>query len=170
MSILSKQADPANAISVGSPAPDFVLQNERGEAWQLSEKRGEVVALLFYSADETLVCTKQLCAVRDDWASYTATGALVVGISQGTPQAHQQFAAHHALPLQLLADTDGLVTRQYTSGGWMPWWATRALVVVDAKGIIRYRKIMLRVFRPHNDEVLAAIRMAQYDKIINRNT
>ncbi len=157
------------AIGIGGEAPDFVLMNERGEAWRLSDKRGHVVALLFYPADETLVCTKQLCAVRDDWASYLATGAELIGISPGTPQAHQQFAEHHDLPLQLLADTNGAVTRQFTSLWWMPSWATRALVVVDANGIIRCRKVMLRIFRPHTNEVLAAIRLAQYDQAIKRS-
>jgi peroxiredoxin Q/BCP len=154
---------------VGVQAPDFTLVNERGERWRLADKRGRVVALLFYPANETLVCTKQLCAVRDNWASFIATGAEVVGISPGTPQAHQDFAKHHNLPLSLLADTDAVVTRQYTSLWRLPWWTMRSLVVIDAKGLLRFRKVMLRIFRPHNDEVIAAIRLAQYDHLINRS-
>jgi len=156
-------------LQVGAEAPDFVLQNERGESWRLSDQRGRVVALLFYPANETLVCTKQLCSVRDDWASYTATGALIAGVSPGTAQEHKKFAEHHKLPLELLADTNGAVTKKYTSVWWLPWRATRALVVIDAKGFVRYRKVMLRAFRPHNSEVLSVIRSAQYDELISHN-
>lgn len=163
-------AKAATTIKAGVEAPDFVLQNERDEVWRLFDQRGRVVALLFYPANETLVCTKQLCSVRDDWASYTTTGALIVGVSPGTPQQHKNFAEHHKLPLELLADTNGVVTRMYTSVRWLPWRATRALVVIDAKGFVRYRKVMLRAFRPHNSEVIAAIRSAKYDEMIHRNS
>ncbi len=156
-------------LEVGAKAPDFVLQNERGESWRLFDQRGRVVALLFYPANETLVCTKQLCSVRDDWASYIATGALIAGVSPGTPQEHKEFAEHHNLPLALLADTNGAVTKKYTNVWWLPWRATRSLVVIDAKGFVRYRKVMLRAFRPRNSEVLAAVRSAQYDELISRN-
>ncbi len=156
-------------LKVGAEAPDFVLQNARGESWRLSDQRGRVVALLFYPANETMVCTKQLCSVRDDWASYTATGALIAGISPGTAQEHKKFAEHHDLPLELLADTNGAVTKKYTNVRWLPWRATRSLVVIDAKGLVRYRKVMLRAFRPHNSEVLAAVRAAQYDELVSHN-
>lgn len=153
---------------VGARAPDFILEDVNGEKWQLSDTRGRVVALLFYPRDETLVCTKQMCAVRDHWADYVATGAEIVGISPGTIESHQRFAEHHNLPLPLLADVEGDVTRKYTEYGWLPSWATRALVVVDAEGFMRCRKVMLRVFRPDDKEVILAIRLAQIDILTSR--
>lgn len=150
-------------LRVGAQAPDFTLMDERGEPWSLSQRRGRVVALLFYPADETLVCTRQLCSVRDNWAAYLATGADVVGISPGTSGAHFDFKGHHRLPLPLLADPDAGITRQYTSHSWLPKWATRALVVVDAEGIIRCRKVIARIFRPTDAAVILAIRHAQTD-------
>ena len=155
-------------VDIGMQAPDFVLRDEQGEEWQLSAKRGRVVALLFYPADETLVCTKQMCSVRDNWADYVATGAEIVGISPGTAESHRRFAKHHELPLPLLADTGGEVTRLYTAHSWMPVWATRALVVVDGNGTIRYRNVMPRIFRPSDKEVITAIRYAQYDLLVER--
>ena len=57
----------------GSTAPDFCLQDTNGNQWRLSDKLGCVVLLLFYPANETLMCTKQLCSVRDNWAKYLET-------------------------------------------------------------------------------------------------
>lgn len=156
-------------VRVGQPAPDFALSDEKGETWHLSERRRKVVALLFYPRDETLVCTRQLCSVRDHWADYLETGAEVVGISPGTAESHREFARNHSLPLPLLADTDGEVTKTYTAHRWMPDWATRAIVVVSAEGIVRSRKIMLRAFRPSDKTVIAAILLARYDALVNES-
>ncbi len=162
----SKRQTPARWL--GLPAPDFTLENEAGEKWQLSAYRGKVVALLFYPKDETLVCRKQLCSVRDRWADYVGTGAEIVGVSPGTVAEHRQFAQKHQLPLHLLADTDGAVTRAYCVHEWLPRWATRAIAGIDAGGG-RQRRVLLRAFRSNDAEVLTAIYMASYDLLTMEN-
>ncbi|HYP01554.1 MAG TPA: peroxiredoxin [Pyrinomonadaceae bacterium] len=150
------------AAKVGAQAPDFILQDGEGADWQLSAQRGRVIVLLFYPGDETPVCTKQLCSVRDNWEAYAATGAEVVGISTDTVESHRKFSEHHSLPLRLLADTDGRVHRAYDASSWFPGRAARAVVVVDAEGIIRYRKVeAVSLFRPRDVEIIEAIRAAQ---------
>lgn len=153
---------------VGDIAPDFALCDPAGETWRLSEHRGQVVALLFYPGDETLVCTRQLCAVRDRWEDYLATGAEVVGISPGTGETHARFAAGQRLPMPLLSDEDRRITKQYAAHRLLPIQTTRALVVIDAQGIIRHRHIVLRAFRPTNTRILTAIHLAQYDQLVAR--
>lgn len=148
-------------VGVGSPAPDFALRDGDGAEWRLSDSRGRVVVLLFYPGDETPVCTRQMCSVRDRWEDYAATGAEVVGISMDAPESHRRFAEHHALPLRLLADTGGEVSRAYNALSWLPGRSARAVVVIDKAGIIRHHKVQpLSLFRPKDDEVLEAIRKA----------
>ena len=147
---------------VGAPAPDFTLKDGEGRDWRLSAQRGRVVVLLFYPADETPVCTRQLCSVRDRWEDYAATGAEVVGVSSGSVESHRKFAEHHGLPLRLLSDAGGRVSRLYGAASWVPGRTARAVVVVDAEGRLSHRKVQpLSLFRPKDDEVLAAIRAAQ---------
>src|SRR5256714_7452782 len=98
---------------VGTAAPDFTLLDDAGEKWRLSDQRGKVVVLLFYPGDETPICTRQMCSVRDRWPDYQATGAEVVGVSTDTVESHQKFAAHHDLPLRLLSDPEGKVSLLY---------------------------------------------------------
>jgi peroxiredoxin Q/BCP len=150
------------AAAVGTVAPDFILHDTEGAEWQMSAQHGRVVVLLFYPGDETPVCTKQLCAVRDNWERYAATGAEVVGISTDSVESHQKFTEHHNLPLRLLADTDGKVHKAYNASSWFAGRSARAVFVVDAEGIIRYRKVeTLSLFRPSDAEIIAAIRAAQ---------
>ena len=73
---------------IGTEAPDFTLPDGNGKQWRLSDQRGRVVVLLFYPGDETPVCTRQMCSLRDRWADYLETGAEVVGISTEIGRAH----------------------------------------------------------------------------------
>lgn len=152
----------SEAPEVGSMAPDFVLPDAEGREWRLAERRGRVVVLLFYPGDETPICTKQLCAVRDRWGDYRATGAEVVGISTDSVESHRRFAANRDLPLTLLSDGEGQVSKSYGASSWLPGRSARAVVVIDPAGKISYRKVeKLSLFRPSDEEIINAIRVAQ---------
>src|SRR3989440_5198537 len=150
------------SANVGANAPDFTLKDGEGRDWRLSDKRGRVVVLLFYPGDETPVCTRQMCSVRDRWEDYSATGAEVVGISTNTVESHKNFAEHHDLPLRLLADVDRKVADMYGAQSLIPGKVARSVFVIDAQGVLRYRDVRpLGLFRPKDDEVIRAIREAQ---------
>jgi peroxiredoxin Q/BCP len=149
-------------LSVGQPVPDFTLSDGDGNPWTLSEQRGQTVVMLFYPGDETPVCTRQLCSVRDHWDDYSETGAQVVGISMNSVEEHHAFTENRKLPLRLLSDKDGAVSKLFDAVSWLPGRSARAVVVIDAAGKISYRKVQaLSLFRPKDEEVLAAIRAAQ---------
>jgi thioredoxin-dependent peroxiredoxin len=151
------------SIGVGQKAPDFALKTQRGEDWRLSENFGTVIALLFYPKDETLVCTKQMCSLRDHWSEYLETKALIVGISPGTVNEHNSFGERHHLPITLLADIDRSVTQTYAFHWLLPTTFTRSIVIIDAKGFIRTRRVMLRAFRPSDRSVITSIYSARAD-------
>lgn len=143
-------------------APDFVLPDGAGANWRLSEQRGKVVVLLFYPGDETPICTRQMCSVRDRWEDYAATGAEVVGLSTNTVDSHQKFADHHKLPLRLLADVDRKVADLFGAQSLIPGKVARLVFVIDQSGVIRYRDVRpLGLFRPKDDDIIKAIRDAQ---------
>lgn len=148
---------------VGMAAPDFVLRTDRGDDWRLSDKLGSVTVLLFYPQNETLVCTRQLCSVRDHWEHYLETRATIVGVSPSTPNEHQEFSQKRSLPIPLLADPGRKITRRFGKHWLFPINFTRAVVVIDAKGIVRNRDVMLRAFRPSDDQIITDIYAARGD-------
>ena len=151
---MSKQEN----AEVGTPAPDFSLQDGDGRDWRLADQRGKVVVLLFYPGDETPICTRQMCSVRDRWEDYSATGAEVVGISTDSVDSHKKFAEHHELPLRLLSDDSAKVANLYGARSLIPGKVARSVFVIDPQGTIRYRDVRpLGLFRPKDDEVLKAI-------------
>ena len=141
---------------IGCVAPEFEVMDSSGAKWRLADHRGKVVALVFYPRDETAVCTKQMCSMRDRWADYQATGAEVVGVSVGSVDSHRGFVEHHGLPQRLLADERGEVARLYNVKSLLGG-SQRAVILIDAEGTIRYRKSVLPIFRPTDDEVITEI-------------
>jgi peroxiredoxin Q/BCP len=141
---------------IGCVAPDFEVMDSSGAKWKLADHRGRVVAMVFYPRDETPVCTKQMCSMRDRWADYQATGAEVVGVSVGSVDSHRGFAEHHGLPQRLLADERGDLARLYNVKSILGG-SQRAVILIDAAGIIRYRKSVFPIFRPTDDEVITEI-------------
>jgi len=142
---------------IGCVAPEFEVLDSSGATWRLADYRGRVVALVFYPRDETPVCTKQMCSMRDRWADYQATGAEVVGVSVGSVDSHRGFVEHHGLPQRLLADERGDVARLYNMKSILGG-SQRAVILIDGAGIIRYRKSVFPIFRPTDDEVIAEIK------------
>jgi len=150
------------AAREGMIAPDFALPDGEGQDWRLSDHRGKVVVLLFYPGDETPICTRQMCSVRDRWEDYAATGAEVVGISTNSVAEHKSFTTHHDLPLRLLADVEGKVADAYGAKSMIPGKVARSVFVIDASGVISYRDVRpLGLFRPKDDDIIKAIRGAQ---------
>ena len=126
----------ASAAKVGQSAPDFELEGTAGP-FRLSEHRGERVILLFYPGDNTPVCTRQFCSYRDHADEFAALDATVVGISSQDVDSHERFTAKHSLTVPLLADPDGAVAKAYGTSSRLG--TRRAVVMIDADGVVRYR-------------------------------
>ena len=129
----------ADTPAIGSPAPDFKLQDQNGKWHTLGDYRGKWVALYFYPKDQTPGCTTQACDFRDNIFAYREAGAVILGISVDDIESHKAFAEKHGLPFTLLADADKAVTRRYgvlkTYMGVMEM-ARRDTFIIDPQGRI----------------------------------
>jgi thioredoxin-dependent peroxiredoxin len=148
-------------MNIGDTAPNFTLKDGTGNDWTLNDHKGQTVVLMFYPGDDTPVCTKEMCSVRDHWSEYQATGAEVVGISTDSVESHDKFSAKYELPLKLLSDAEGKVRDLYGAKSLIPGRTGRAEFVIDPDGKLAYQKVRpIGLFRPSDDDVLAAIRAA----------
>lgn len=151
----SQASGASPALTVGSPAPEIMLQNQDGRVRTLSEHRGHPVLVYFYPRDATPGCTREACAFRDAWDRLQAHGAVVYGISTDDVESHRRFHAEHNLPFDLLSDPEQTAARAYgvpVRAGF----AARMSFLVDARGNLA------RVFPDvdpavHAEEVIAAI-------------
>jgi thioredoxin-dependent peroxiredoxin len=145
------------SVSVGAPAPDFSLPADDGSSYTLSAQRGRAQLLVFYPGDNTPVCTAQLCDYRDGIEAFADLNVDVVGISADDAASHQAFRAKHQLPFTLLTDAGLKVAKNYGAKALIGM--KRAVVLVDAKGIVRYSHVeAVALFRRERDELLDVIR------------
>jgi len=148
-------------MKIGDIAPDFTLKDGNGEEWSLAAHRGKTVVMMFYPGDDTPVCTKEMCSVRDHWSEYQESGAEVIGISTDSIESHEKFSSKYELPLRLLSDPDGKVRDLYGANSILPGRTGRAEFVIDPQGRLAYKKVRpIGLFRPSDTEVLAEIRKA----------
>jgi thioredoxin-dependent peroxiredoxin len=105
-------------LKPGSPAPDFALSDSKGTQHALRTllSTGPVV-LMFYPADNTPLCTKQNCMVRDRFAELEVAGVRVVGISPQSAEVKAAFASGNRLPQLLLVDKGSKVAALYGARG-----------------------------------------------------
>jgi peroxiredoxin Q/BCP len=136
-------------LKVGDDAPGFALPDQDGKIVSLESLREKNVVLVFYPADETTICTRQLCEFRDKWDAAQAKNAVVFGVNPAGPQKHAAFREHHHFPFPLLVDKGQRTASKYHSNGLI---VKRTVYLIGKSGKIRYA----RRGKPAPEEVLDA--------------
>ncbi len=103
---------------VGKMAPNFTLKDQNEKVHDLKDYRGKWVLLYFYPKDNTPGCTKQACAIRDEFPAFKKLNCVVFGISTDTEKSHKKFEEKFTLPFTLLADVEKKMVQDY--GVWAP--------------------------------------------------
>lgn len=133
----------AEALAVGSRAPDFELPGTVEETVRLADqlKNGPVL-ILFYPLDWSPVCTTELCSLGADFNNYSGLGVSVFAISIDSIFSHKAFAQQHKIEVPLLSDFNKTVAADY--GVLYPELmglkgvAKRSAFLLDTDGIVRY--------------------------------
>lgn len=156
--------------SVGDPAPDFSLPDDRGERHHLADRRGRWTVVYFYPEDDTPGCTTEACQFRDAHADFVDEDAAVWAISPDGAASHARFRSKFDLPFTLLSDEDHAVAEAYGA------WTLRKQYGREYMGIQRSSFLVgpdLRVVRAwprvkadgHAAEVVAALREAASGRV-----
>ncbi len=151
---------------VGKKAPGFSLPDQAGEMHSLSEYVGSWVLVYFYPKDDTEGCTKEACAIGDNFPAFKKLKAKVLGISIDSVKSHDKFAKKYKLPFTLLSDEDKKVVNKYGVWGLKKFMGReymgtkRMSFLIDPKGDI------LKVYEKvnpvtHAEEVLEDLKQFQ---------
>lgn len=134
-------------IEIGQKAPAFTLNDTEKKAINLVEYKGKNVVLLFFPLAFTSTCTAELCATRDDIATYNNANAQVFGISVDSLFTLGKFKEEQRLNFPLLSDFNKEVSTAYGSlytefvlG--MKGVSKRSAFVIDKDGIVQYAEVL----------------------------
>lgn len=101
-------------LPVGSKAPDFNDVLASGDRRiSLSDYRGKFLIMVFYPKDQTPGCTRQLCALRDDFRMFQGLNTEVLGVNPGSLASHDRFVAAQNYPFPILVDEGSQITEAY---------------------------------------------------------
>jgi glutaredoxin-dependent peroxiredoxin len=135
------------ALQVGDAAPDFALTSDSKQTVALSDYKGKNVVVLFFPLAFTGVCTTELCAMRDDIATYNNLDAEILAISVDSPFTLEQFKLQQNLNFPLLSDFNattsaayGALYEDFVLG--MKNVSKRSAFVVDKTGVVRYAEVL----------------------------
>jgi len=154
-----KRPSGPNPLPVGDRAPDFNLPSDSGEPVALNNLRGRPVVLVFYPEDNTAVCSSQLVLYNEAYQMFGAYDAQLLGISVDDQASHKAFADSLGLQFPLLSDDEpmGETALAYGVFDEKDRVAERALFVLDADGVIRWRYVAPRGVNPGADGILEAL-------------
>lgn len=127
------------AIEIGQTAPEFTLKDQNGDDVSLSDFAGkQAVALVFYPFTFSGLCEGELCAIRDDYAEFTAAGVQVLACSCDGRFAQKQWAEQQGYQFPVLSDfwPHGEVAKAYGVFNDARGCANRATFLINADGVI----------------------------------
>jgi peroxiredoxin Q/BCP len=158
--LLAGTAFAADSPAVGSPAPEFRLQDQAGKWHALSDYRGQWVVLYFYPKDNTPGCTTQACEFRDNIFAYRELGAAILGISVDDVASHKAFSDQHGLPFPILADSEKKTATDYgtlTKYVGIAELARRDTFIIDPQGKVAKHYVKVDP-KGHSEIVLADLK------------
>ncbi|MCO6042126.1 peroxiredoxin [Thermococcus alcaliphilus] len=129
---------------IGEKAPDFVLKDQNGEEFKLSDFRGKKVLLSFHPLAWTGICEKQMKALEENYEKFETLNVLPVGISVDPVPSKKAWAEHMGLKkLGILSDfwPHGEVAKLYGLFREKDGISERANVLVDEEGKIAFYKV-----------------------------
>ncbi|WP_241433995.1 MULTISPECIES: peroxiredoxin [unclassified Prochlorococcus] len=134
-------ASTQDILNINKVAPVFNLQGynniDKGKFnWSLTDFKGKWIVLYFYPQDSTPGCTIEAKKFEELSNKFDNQNALIVGISNNSMESHISFCDDQNLHLTLLSDTDGIVSKKYSS--WQDSYSKRNTFLIDPNGIIKY--------------------------------
>lgn len=150
----------------GLQAPDFSLQNEKGETVSLSDFLNKKnVILYFYPKDMTPGCTTEACDFAAAYEDFSDLDAVILGVSPDSAERHSKFIDKHGLPFSLLVDEDQEVAEKY--GVWQLkknfgkeyMGIVRSTFLINKEGIVQQEWRNVRV-KDHVAAVAEVLRKA----------
>ena len=122
-------------LPVGSPAPDFTVQDHLGRTVRRADLLGHRTILYWYPKADTPGCTKEACSFRDQHGQLG--DARVYGVSFDPPEKNRAFAAKFSLPFPLLCDTSRAMSIAFhVCRSRRAWFPRRITYVLAPDGTI----------------------------------
>jgi len=148
-------------LGIGEIAPDFVLKDQNGADFRLSELRGKRILLSFHPLAWTEVCAKQMQALEENREVLESLNTIAIGLSVDTVPSKKAWADHLGIKtVRLLSDfwPHGQVADAYGIFREKNGFSERANIIVDVNGKIAFVKVYEIRQLPDIGEIIGIIK------------
>jgi peroxiredoxin len=131
-------------LKIGDMAPDFVLRDQAGKEFKLSDFRGKRVLLSFHPAAFTGVCSAQMKSLEENQETFESLNTIAVGVSVDTIPSKRAWAKELEITVtRLLSDfwPHGAVAKLYGIFREKEGFSERANIIADEAGKIVFFKV-----------------------------
>jgi peroxiredoxin len=148
-------------LKKGDRAPEFVLKDQSGKEFKLSDFRGKRVLLSFHPLAWTRVCAQQMQSLEENKDVFESLNTVAVGLSVDAIPSKKAWAKELGITnTRLLADfwPHGAVAELYGIFREKEGISERANIVVDEAGKIVFFKIYEISQLPDIQEIISFLK------------
>lgn len=149
-----------DVIKIGAQAPDFSLEDNRGETVKLSDFRGKKVLLSWHPLAWTSVCTDQMRSLEANWERFEAYHTVPLGLSVDPVPSKKVWSAVLSIrEVRLPSDfwPHGKVAADYGIFNEEEGISRRANILIDETGKVFWVKVYPGGHLPDIEEVFAVL-------------
>jgi len=149
-----------HGIAIGSPAPTFTLKDQNERDVTLDQFKGKKVVLAFHPLAWTGLCTTQMQDLEANLEQFASKGAVALGISVDSVPCKTAWAkAIGVCETSILADfwPHGGVVKAYDLFRQHNGFSERAVVILNAKGAVAWKRVYPIKEVPDIKEIVAAL-------------
>lgn len=131
------------SVQINNIVSDFSLPATGAKEISLENLRGKAVIIYFYPKDSTPGCTLEGQDFRDQYAAFSAAGAVILGVSRDSLKSHENFKSKQGFPFDLISDKDEIlcqlfdVIRLKNMYGKQVRGIERSTFLIDKDGVLR---------------------------------
>ena len=147
--------------SIGETAPEFMLRDQNGTDFKMSELKGRRVLLSFHPLAWTEICAKQMQSLEENRGVLESLNTIPVGLSVDTVPSKKAWADHLGIKaVRLLSDfwPHGQVASAYGIFREKNGFSERANIIVDENGKIAFVKVYEIRQLPDMREIIGVIK------------
>jgi peroxiredoxin len=132
----------ADIIQPGTPAPEFRLIDERGEAFTNAQIAGQTAVFVFYHAFSP-VCTDQFQVYEEVLDEFEAQGATLYGVSCDSMWSQKAFREKLGITIPQLSDFEpkGATSKAFGAYFEPGGFSNRAIVIIGPDGIVQWSHV-----------------------------
>jgi len=154
-------AEGKSRLEKGQIAPDFVLKDQDGKEFKLSNLKGKRVLLSFHPLAWTGICAKQMQSLEANKDKFETLNTVPVGLSVDSVPTKKAWAENLGIKsVRLLSDfwPHGHVAKLYGIFREKEGFSERANIIVDENGKIAFSKIYELSQLPDIEEIIKVIK------------